>query len=378
MTAPVPSRTVASAFDPRANAIGVLRLSFAWMVVVSHAFTLAGHEEAEPLVALTGDQEGLGGLAVVCFFVLSGFLISRSLERSSSVRRYLWHRFLRIMPGFWVCLVVTAFIFAPIAWVAAHGSLAGYLETTPSSFGYVTNNAALLMLQHGIGDTLHSVPVPSLLNGPLWTLATEFGCYLVLVLVGAALLRRGRGSSLALAVVAATYATYVSGFIWPGNALATAGEAIHVYWCLAFALGVAAYCLRDRIPIDDRLALVAFLPLVAAALVHLYRPVAPIPVAYLVIWAAVRLPLGTPRADLSYGTYVYAFPIQQLMVLGGVGHIGVAALLAASVPLVVGAAALSWFLIERPTLSLRSFDPASRQPRAAAVAEVPAARRRSP
>ena len=54
-------------------------------------------------------------MAVVGFFGISGYLITGSAERSRPLR-YLWQRFLRIFPAFWVCLVVTAFVIGAIAW----------------------------------------------------------------------------------------------------------------------------------------------------------------------------------------------------------------------------------------------------------------------
>ena len=58
--------------------------------------------------------------------------------------------------------------------------------------------------------------------------------------------------------------------------------------------------------------------------------------------------------DLSYGTYIYAFPMQQLLVICGLVSLNpfVFAIIAtiATLPL----AALSWFLIEKPAQSLKS------------------------
>ena len=54
------------------------------------------------------------------FFVLSGFLISRSGLRSPSLGRFLWHRFLRIFPGYWVCLLICALVFGPLVAMYEH------------------------------------------------------------------------------------------------------------------------------------------------------------------------------------------------------------------------------------------------------------------
>ena len=81
-----------------------------------------------------------------------------------------------------------------------------------------------------------------------------------------------------------------------------------------------------------------------------------IPLAYTVIVSGAlihnqRLNL---RTDLSYGTYIYACPIQQVLVIAGLGALNplVFAIVATAVTLPV--AAMSWFLIEKPAMKLKS------------------------
>ena len=100
--------TLASRFDARNNALWSLRLALATVVAIVHVQELGWREQ--PLLGHTL----LGDLAVDGFFVISGFLVTRSALRLSSLRRFAWHRALRIMPGFWVCLAFTAFVAAPI------------------------------------------------------------------------------------------------------------------------------------------------------------------------------------------------------------------------------------------------------------------------
>src|ERR1700735_4762511 len=129
-------------FDFRHNAIGFLRLFFAAIVVVSHAFALGGFGD-DPLARWNHGYWDLGNLSVGGFFVLSGFLIARSAERVGNVRRYLRHRFLRIFPAFWACLIVVAFAIGPVVALREHVSLGGYLGTlTDPPWRYVVVNAA--------------------------------------------------------------------------------------------------------------------------------------------------------------------------------------------------------------------------------------------
>ena len=112
--------------DFKSNAIGFLRILFASIVVWSHGWHMAGFG-MDPLLVYSHGIFSSGYLAVGGFFVLSGFLITRSGETTSGPTRFLWHRISRIYPAFWACLFVTAFALAPIIYAFDSGSLRGFL-----------------------------------------------------------------------------------------------------------------------------------------------------------------------------------------------------------------------------------------------------------
>ena len=99
--------TVAELFTDRGTSVGFIRLVLATAVVVSHSRIL-GFGRTEPLLTLSHGQITLGQISVYGFFVLSGILITRSAARIS-LGSFLWRRALRLLPGLWVCLLVTAF-----------------------------------------------------------------------------------------------------------------------------------------------------------------------------------------------------------------------------------------------------------------------------
>lgn len=95
----------------RENGFGALRLLLALAVVAGHAVPL-GFGGGNPGTGVTRGQSDLGTLAVCGFFVISGMLVTRSAVRLP-VGRFLWHRALRLLPGLWCCLLVTALVAAP-------------------------------------------------------------------------------------------------------------------------------------------------------------------------------------------------------------------------------------------------------------------------
>ena len=98
---------IGESFDPARNSLNFIRLVLAVTVVISHSLSLGGQRLVITAEDVLNSSPGL--IAVFGFFGISGFLIARSAERNH-FGRYLWQRFLRIFPGYWVCLLVTGFV----------------------------------------------------------------------------------------------------------------------------------------------------------------------------------------------------------------------------------------------------------------------------
>jgi peptidoglycan/LPS O-acetylase OafA/YrhL len=106
----------------------------------------------------------------------------------------------------------------------------------------------------------------------------------------------------------------------------------------------------DRLPFDGRWAAVSLVVLILVGVAGQFVAVGALPLAYLLMWLAVRLPLHSfgRRFDISYGLYIYAFPVQQMLARADVQRAGVAVFVLASVVLAIPPAFLSWVLVERP------------------------------
>ena len=351
------------AFDPKKNSLGFLRIVFAALVLLDHAFPLGGFNRgSDPMWGWTKGQESFGGLAVVCFFVVSGFLVTRSFVEARSALGYAWKRFLRIMPGFWVCLIVTVALFAPIAYLYQHGTVHGYVRGhTDSPLGYLTHNALLSMNQYNVDGLLGSTPYahsgyPQAFDGSLWTLIFEAKCYIGVAALGLlGLYRRSRFSVVALSL--ALWAIQLKQQLHPGflKGWPVIGDVQMVRLAFVFSLGVLLYLYRDKVVISNSLAAVAFAVLVIGMRTGLYNAIGEVALAYLCFWLAVRLPMsGFDRyGDFSYGLYIYAFPVEQLMALFGVHRLGLVPYVTFSLVVALALAVASWFVVEKPALSLK-------------------------
>jgi peptidoglycan/LPS O-acetylase OafA/YrhL len=318
-------------------------------------------------------QESSGGLAVFGFFVVSGFLVTRSFDGSPNFISYIWKRFLRIFPGFWVCLLVTVLVFAPLAFLYEHGSIIGYLHTHPDSpSGYLKNNALLSMNQYNIDNLLGNNPYAHIhagfqaWDGSLWTLIYEFKCYLgVMVLGMIGVFRKWRPTVLVLSL--GLWALQLKQYLHPGYLAGTflLGDPNMVRLAFIFSLGMIFYLYRDKIIISNTIALVALVVFVAGMRLDLFYGVGSVMWAYLVMWAAVRLPFHNvdKYGDFSYGLYIYAFPVEQMMSLYHVNSWGYAPYVLLSLAVALILAVGSWYAIEKPAQQLKRLN--FRRPRRA-------------
>lgn len=332
---------IADAYAPRRpNLLNVIRLLLAVGVIVWHSTSLTG----KPYDGVAA--EFLGAVFVDGFFAVSGFLILRSWVRNPKVAEFLAARALRIFPAFWLCLVVTGLLFAPLSQLLA-GSSPGFQADNAL---YIVRNAALWIFQFGIQDTLQDVPYPGVWNGSLWTLAWEFLCYLAVLGLGLLGLWKYRWSAAAaLGVVWLASAFSVDDVIGSDNVTNA------LRFSLMFLSGCVLAQFQDRIRISWAGAAAAAALVAASVWLPDYRLLGGPALAYLLIaigGLVSRERLGL-RNDISYGVYIYAFPVQQLLATwGGANSEPLMFALLATI-LTVPLAMLSWFGLERPMIRMR-------------------------
>jgi peptidoglycan/LPS O-acetylase OafA/YrhL len=317
---------------------------------------LDGDKRREPLSQIF-HSISFGGLAVDAFFLISGYLIAASFAASSSVGSYFWKRVLRIYPAFLVCSLICILVVAPLG-----GAHLGALRLGE----WVRIVARLAMLKPPeVPGVFQGLPYQAL-NGSAWTISYEFRCYILAAVFGLIGLYRRPWLFVALTglLTLAPLALLLPG----GAALAEApswfdavfGEPEKALRLLdAFMIGTCFWLFRDRIVYRGDLAL-AFAG--AAAILMLAPAIAEIALislgAYVLFFVAFKVhwrPLLTinAKSDISYGVYLYAWPVAALVIWWWrdvpVVVLGLVTLAAA-----VACGAASWTLIEKPALSLKS------------------------
>ena len=332
----------------RNNNLNLIRIVAASAVLVSHSYSLStGDPRREPLVAQTGLT--LGTLAVFVFFAISGLLIARSFDRRSSLAHFIAARFLRLWPALLVVLALSAFVMGPMV-TGLPGSAYWHDHAT---WTYVPANLTLAFGQDGLPGVFATNRFPGSVNGSLWSLFYEVVCYAVVALLGLpGLLQRGWAFAVCMSVVVVAHGWSLThhpahGLLYRLHDLA--------FYGFPFALGMAAYVWRSRVPISGWLALAVWgLPVVFHATV--LEPTAlMIALGYASYYLAFapqgRVLLYNRLGDYSYGIYIYAFPVQQTLAkycpqMSPVQHMACAA------PLVLLCAIASWHGLESHALRL--------------------------
>jgi peptidoglycan/LPS O-acetylase OafA/YrhL len=140
----------------------LLRVLFAGAVCLVHSYELSGFRELAPIVKVMSSA-----VAVKAFFVLSGFLIFMSYERSHSLSGYAGKRVRRIYPAYFVTIVLCAVGLASLSTLP----IREYFSIEWRK--YILYNLAFLNSLHPtLPGVFESNPIP-LVNGSLWTIRIE-------------------------------------------------------------------------------------------------------------------------------------------------------------------------------------------------------------
>ena len=154
------------------NNFGALRLLFAVLVILSHSPELVdGNRSREILTRIFGTLS-FGEFGVDGFFLISGYLITKSFQDSGSAGGYLLKRVLRIYPGYVVAYLLCIFALGPFV-----GGQIAELS------GARVLREIISLSKPGMQGVFPGMPYPSL-NSSMWTIAYEFRCYLLVLAAG--------------------------------------------------------------------------------------------------------------------------------------------------------------------------------------------------
>lgn len=276
------------------------------LVIFSHSYTVAGEGKADFLSRLSGNQISFGGFAVAIFFFASGFFVAKSLKKSKSGLDYWKKRIIRIYPSFTVVILATAFIIGPLVTVLP---LRSYF-LSPMTYRYL--EYLLMIPRYNLPGVFETNPVANV-NGSLWTLILEMICYCALFVVFCMRIPEKESGKRFLAAVVFASALIIFG-IKPEFLFR-----YHNYLrpAFVFAVGMMFFLFEDRIKLNGLVGAVCMAGVVVLYYVHLSDLATVLLLPYVlavIIFSQHQLPgiLGK-TGDYSYGIYLCAFPLQQVL-----------------------------------------------------------------
>lgn len=335
------------------NSFNFLRLLLAVLVILSHSYEIScSGRSCEPLTMLFGTMS-FGEFAVSGFFIVSGYLITASWVNNPSVPAYLNKRIRRIFPAFIICNLVSLLILAPLAKggfdFLANIDWAGFV------LGVVTLSQPKI-------DNIYPNTIYNSLNISLWSIQYEFACYLGLMVL--MLLFGKRSHALAWITFCCLLVVYLAGS-WLVNSGGPPGSSYltksFIRMPIFFLSGVLIWHNRHRLSQLTALHLCVISALLFIGMHNSMLAVPALAIAGSVLLirfgestaaAAIRF---TNEQDVSYGVYLYAFPLSQLLYTYMPGQ-GAFLNFFLTTIMSVMAGYLSWKAVEKPFLkSKRKF-----------------------
>lgn len=334
---------------PRLGSLDGLRGLAALAVLVLHVWMYTDANFPAPgRTDLLDKAIGELRVAIVLFFVLSGFLLAQPWVngRVPNLGRYAIRRIARIGPAYWAALIGSLAVL--------HGTGHGRDIELADTWKFVA------FVSNIFPETRNQ------LDPPMWSMHIEVSFYVVLPLIGLALLRAGRGKLLVcLALIAASLAWMSAGELgaWPPEATWTLPTYLG-----AFACGIAAACIPPR----ASLAPVALVAGAAAVLANAVwhsdgtgtagHIIADLPAALgfaALVWGLAARPLAVldsaPLRGLgtvSFGLYLWHMPVLYgLQLHERMPERFLPALLWIA-PITFALAIASWYLVEKPAIAL--------------------------
>lgn len=292
------------------------------------------------------------------FFALSGFLIAGSALRNPDIRVFFANRALRILPALSVEVTLSALILGPVVTTMA---LSEYFAH-PDFLRYFGNIVGLVYFT--LPGVFDGNPWPSVVNGNLWTLPPEFWCYafmLVLMMGGMLLRLRLLTGLITFGVLALTLLNIYDPVFF--NIKANSTHFTSWYIVMLFFIGIIFYVNASYIVLHPAMFISCGIGYYTLTMVNQLGPLSGVFLTYCMVYIGmIRFPLfdRAMKSDLSYGIYLYGWPISQAVIffalpllVGASNSLKVAVIFPVVLVLTCAFAAASWKLIEKPALSLR-------------------------
>lgn len=347
------SKSIGDLSEGRKNNYDIIRFLAATLVIYQHSYPLGAGIGGDIVNRLTNGQWTAGALGVAIFFVISGFLITKSYERSNNLFVFAKARILRIYPGLIMSILLVTFIIGPLV---TNLPIRAYL-TNKQTYEYF-EVIKLFPMKWSLPGVFENNVYKGSVNGSLWTIPFEVICYFIVAIFGFLGFYRYKISIIFL-FAASMYCFLFYSSIWPTGKQILGLQFIELLMLFNyFSAGMLIYIFRNKIPMSRFFAMFSIIMLYLSAKHGGVANSFVVFGSYLIIYFA-NLPIWkisqfSKYGDFSYGMYIYAFPIQQMVTFYHGGKMSPVVNFMYSFILTLMISILSWHIIEKRALNFKN------------------------
>ena len=339
------------------NNFHFVRLLASIMVLFSHSFYLFSLKSIDPLHQLSGGGFTFGNIGVYIFLIVSGYLITSSLLKSSNVLDFIWKRFLRVFPAMWVMILISVFLFAPLI---SKVSLDDYFKDI-LNYTFLKNLLLYIPNNYKIPSVFVDNPIGTF-NGSLWTIGYEVFFYVLLLFLFFYKVKNLRYLLLFQWIIFLLVQLYL------GDRIATYSYSTPLLLNLNiehffrlfiyFESGVLLYLFNEVIFKRKTMLFYVFICIIVFSIFGISNLFIEIILPPTIIFFAISNSVFSfveKLGDLSYGMYLYGYIIQQYIVSLNISFLNEYYLFLFSLIVSSIIAYISWNLVEKRFLSFKNY-----------------------
>ena len=363
------SITFEEKYNYKNNSMDIIRLILAIVVIYGHTFpVLYGPGLASPsgkydfLAMFSKNQIGSGTVMVYMFFIISGFLITQSLINSKSISEYFIKRAMRIIPPLFLSLALSMFVFGAIV---TKLSLLDYLRNPANPFAYLFYNLTfgIFGFHYSVADVYCTNPLSGSINASMWTLPFEVACYILIAIMSINNVFKKRERVIYIYIIFLILAYYNLKFgylpfklndnFWLLGSNQLGSLIVFGYY---FMSGSLIFCYKDKIKYSWKIFVPFILLLLFTMRFGYLKYIMLVLLPYLTMYLSCLKPIINIKkiGDFSYGSYIYAFPIQQFLEYYLGNKLGFVQFFILSIFCTLCVAVPSWYFMEKPILKMKT------------------------
>ena len=331
------------------NNFNLLRLIGALLVIVSHSFAITGNTDMEPLLQITKGKLELSGIGLTMFFFISGYFVTASAMGANNTGTFLKKRLYRIYPALIVLVLISVFLIGPLL---TSIPLKNYFSNSESwLYLFTATGVRIRMYLPNVFDS--SLFNEHAFNASLWTIKLEIQLYASMAFTLWIGLMKNKKvfSFIALLILLVCF-----GIVTFSNQI---NFAFARYLNLIGIFYFGAFIFSSNL-LSKQVYAIAVIATLLSFIFLFQKPIYFDPIAFLLISIStivyligfnkrICIPLET---DISYGLYIYAFPIQQIIFMY-TGSLSPWLIMGVGILFTIPIALVSWHLVEKKFILLK-------------------------